>query len=1586
MVLALVPPLAVNASADNLPDGLYFHDVYWDKTTGERVVDEAYQSNEIQMAVGSRLFAEFVYIENGEESQVNFDDLAVDNCVKEVIRSNGQEENTIAFNNPGKAAISYNNFTITITVVLPDFGFYTKPEASEENYISELRYNGTNGTVYFVPREKSWNITSADFRGSSVIVDESGKYATVTITDVSVNQITGRYTANYGNGNDFGRNTNGISIVDVTPGLKWRWTSWDEETQSYMPGSDSNVNNSINGQINNGRFGELVYFDGEKYENVTADKVTVDNPDIATVSAYTAQPEFTDLDFLNFGETNISYTADGKEYKLHVNVGLPTFGFYSEPEASEENYISELRYNGTNGTVYLVPLNDSYLITDAVIYSGNDAELEIVDGKYVKVTVDDITSSWLRVRVSYNSDYFSTVILNLVDVTPGLKWRWTSWDEETQSFIPGSDSNVNNSINGHMSSGWSGELVYFDGENYENVTADKVTVDNPDIVTVSAEAEQPEFTVLRFTDFGETDLIYNGNKLHVTVGLPVYGFYAKPEASEENYISKLTYNGTNGTVYLVPINDSYVITDVGFDSGSDADLEIVDGKYVKVTFEDITTPWCFIRIYSNFGYTTVKLNLADATPGLVSRSLKYNEETDSLEPNLEDEATKVTEISAPIGWNLHNDILWLDENGELTHISASEFTKSGDYFSLSETENGVTVIHFENFGHGGYISYNGNKIAIDTMLPFFGFYSAPQKTEANYISDSRQRSGYDSGENISFDYLPKDYLNSSDNKVYFYADDEIVDGSVKCDNENITATLAVDRDGAQYIEIAVDPALEASTSANVRYVIKNYRGEETREAHVDFRYTGRVFDWSPADYDEKTNTAKLRTDPTWYSYENTRYFSNGATMIWGIAYKGKLINDAALLKFSDNLDVEDLGGGFYKMVLNGWDFASIEYLGNDKGKTITIGNQLPYMGTYKSINGFDPKSPSHIGDEAALKESYIPGIPKLTELTDDTFYFLPIFRTVTAASTESKAAAVTLQNGIVTVKVNKSELTDYETVIPIDYTYTAGESEYASHMDVPVINDIAVQMTANVDTSSEINPDVYTGEQKELAQNVVNAIASVSASVDTEKAAEANEALAGQANEIAEDTGNELSNVDEVKVEVALSVKATEFDPESGKLTLDITPTVTYTYTENVEGSDDKTASNVVPNATETPAPITISITLPDSLTPKAIRHIHGEEANQVISYIPVTVVDNGNGTITVSWEQDKFSTVEILSDVAAINFMHANGEVEAVIFTEEDIGKSLVSDTKNGYTFKGWTIGDNTYTTLTQNLYDALKASKTALDATPVFTANPLPEDVVTPVVVPTSSAPYAITVETVENGKISVSDESAAKDDTVTVTVTPNEGYILDTITCDGAELTKVSDTEYTFTMPGKAVAIKATFKKALIFSDVEAGSYYEKAVEWAVENGITKGTSETTFMPNGDCTRAQAVTFLWRALNCPEPSAKASEFADVTDENAFYYKAVLWAAENDITLGIGDGTFGVDYTVTRGQMVTFMMRAMKGKTEKVESFADIAPESFYAEAAAWAKESGISDGIGNNKFGGEQNCLRAQIVTMLYRYFVK
>ena len=254
--------------------------------------------------------------------------------------------------------------------------------------------------------------------------------------------------------------------------------------------------------------------------------------------------------------------------------------------------------------------------------------------------------------------------------------------------------------------------------------------------------------------------------------------------------------------------------------------------------------------------------------------------------------------------------------------------------------------------------------------------------------------------------------------------------------------------------------------------------------------------------------------------------------------------------------------------------------------------------------------------------------------------------------------------------------------------------------------------------------------------------------------------------------------------------------------------------------------------------------------------------------------------------------------------------------------------------------------------------------------------------------STSYAITVADAENGSATASRKSASKGTTITVTATPDKGYELDTLKVTDKNGDKVKLTEkngkYTFTMPASAVTVKATFTKTAEnpFTDVNDDAYYKDAVIWAVENGITKGISGTMFSPDAACTRAQAVTFLWRAAGSPSPKSGAMPFGDVAAD-AYYHDAVLWAVENGITKGTSDTTFSPDVKCTRAQIVTFLWRAQKSPAvASVNVFTDVAADAYYADAVNWAVANGITSGTSAATFSPNADCTRAQIVTFLYR----
>ena len=245
-------------------------------------------------------------------------------------------------------------------------------------------------------------------------------------------------------------------------------------------------------------------------------------------------------------------------------------------------------------------------------------------------------------------------------------------------------------------------------------------------------------------------------------------------------------------------------------------------------------------------------------------------------------------------------------------------------------------------------------------------------------------------------------------------------------------------------------------------------------------------------------------------------------------------------------------------------------------------------------------------------------------------------------------------------------------------------------------------------------------------------------------------------------------------------------------------------------------------------------------------------------------------------------------------------------------------------------------------------------------------------------------------ENGSVTVDPERARSGSRVTITVTPDSGYKLGDLTVtdkDGKQLTltEKGNGQYTFTMPSSAVTVAASFVKEAeerFFDDVAKDAYYYDAVKWAVANGVTNGVSENLFGPDQACTRAQIVTFLWRAAGSPEPKS-GSSFADVAAD-AYYAKAVAWAVENGITKGTSETTFSPDETCTRAQGVTFLYRALGKLAAAQAGFTDVAADSYYADAVNWAAENGVTNGISETLFGPDGSCTRAQIVTFLYRAY--
>ncbi|MGN1004630.1 MAG: S-layer homology domain-containing protein [Oscillospiraceae bacterium] len=347
------------------------------------------------------------------------------------------------------------------------------------------------------------------------------------------------------------------------------------------------------------------------------------------------------------------------------------------------------------------------------------------------------------------------------------------------------------------------------------------------------------------------------------------------------------------------------------------------------------------------------------------------------------------------------------------------------------------------------------------------------------------------------------------------------------------------------------------------------------------------------------------------------------------------------------------------------------------------------------------------------------------------------------------------------------------------------------------------------------------------------------------------------------------------------------------------------------------------------------------------------------------------------SYDERFYDTLIIRTPI--VTFDANGGTVESAPLSTGTDGKlaELPAPTRDGYTFDGWFTaaeGGDKITVETVFTGDTtLHAHWTAVPVTPVIPITPT----------------YPPIVEDTDNGSVAISPQYPAQGDKVTITPKPEDGYETDEVIVsdkDGnpVEVLNNGDGTYTFVQPVGKVTVRVTFtdKTQISFVDVPTDAYYYDAVLWAVKNGVTTGTSATTFSPNATCTRAQTVTFLWRAAGCPAPKNSTMPFTDIAPD-AYYYDAVLWAVENGITKGTNDTTFGPDEDCTRAQIVTFLWRFQGTLTAESDNpFKDVAADTYYADAVLWAVENGITTGTSAITFSPDEDCTRAQTVTFLWR----
>ena len=390
----------------------------------------------------------------------------------------------------------------------------------------------------------------------------------------------------------------------------------------------------------------------------------------------------------------------------------------------------------------------------------------------------------------------------------------------------------------------------------------------------------------------------------------------------------------------------------------------------------------------------------------------------------------------------------------------------------------------------------------------------------------------------------------------------------------------------------------------------------------------------------------------------------------------------------------------------------------------------------------------------------------------------------------------------------------------------------------------------------------------------------------------------------------------------------------------------------------------IVKTGSEFTAPASDGMTRPDGNNGSYFMWL-GSDGNL---YAPGESVPEVVTTLTAQWTVNQYT----------ITYDLAGGTVEGNpdTYTIETVAFTLKNPTKSGYTFTGWSgtglDGENNMTVTIP------KGSTGNRSYTAHWRYNGGGGS---------GYSYYTIKATAGAGGSISPSGNVSVREGRdQTFTITPDKDYAVANVKIDGKSIGAVKS--YTFENVRRTHTIEVIFMKANgnpqigVFVDVATGSYYEDAVDWAVENGITKGTDNTHFSPDGICTRAQAATFLWRAAGSPKPETRTMPFTDVP-AGSYYYDAVLWAVENGITKGTSNTTFSPNMTCSRAQIVTFLWRSEKSPAAGTANpFADVKSTAYYADAVLWAVKEDITKGTTNTTFSPDADCTRAQIVTLLWR----
>ncbi len=1324
------------------------------------------------------------------------------------------------------------------------------------------------------------------------------------------------------------------------------------------------------------------------------------------------------------GTGDITYTKEGVSYKLPVTVSLPDLGIYTSTDFTEANLADSFRLSASNTKFYvaLSPelVEQGYKMTS--VETNLDGEIQTpsittvatakvsADGSYATVQVTDLSADGYY-------HFLTTVSLSGVDAG-GFRRSLNIENDMPKLYFCDAEN-----YNGEWTfskSGWP-NLNCVPGDNYigcfyygsrsqiENGSAELVSADklsSPAYLTVeegsafdSALADIDGVVRIHVNGFAAADdasgITYDRGSDTVTfsveTALPAVGFYTESTASEDAYIYEdkpFTVTEDNRTVYLcVKDTDTTIVGIREWYTDGQEDLFDVtpsgDASYLQFTLKEGASVPSFgagvnveLSVNSDGNPRTygsgVQLSLKNGIPSLMAHYLDWDESTQKWV--LAESQRTVTSITLFSGASNPTAFLYGTEESYVP-VDFSDLSFTDGVIRCYE-ENGAVWIKAVAYEGTGAVTYEKDGVSVSLPVtvtpPYFGLYSSSTASAGTYLGDEISV-GSEGG---TF------YIISGDGLKDFEVTQIWFEGSSSSRNATDDFVINYSDDGS-YATLA--------TKSGALPMGGNYRVSVSGDNFGNYSFE---FDLVRTDLTKLTTPSNL----LWHTVYTQSYDEEGGwaeeahTRMGGISF---MPGETTQNRFTIELYSSDDN---YTTPICKWNW----YLGDDTSRVTHfsassfIYEDLP-SGTYKFRARALADGVNYSDSEwSELSEAWTYTCPSQCLQAPDASDFDWVKRDGCYGSSwkgtgEDAVGYYEIQwhsykegessgnfdippydsdDGVFTAdlpdeflqKIGNTDIYFRVRAIPSDITeYRVSEFSYSDLFDVNKVtlsvNDKLENIIDNAQTSAQTSEDIIKQVQSTFEDDTGDLRTAMAADLDgtggqasgtLEKIEKLESAVSDAVNSDVKVTTTAPAEIQSIQKDVtvvgaSLNVKVdTESDSEEKpSVTLVISEpdkdSVIDTQERNavqfsmklsgaVDRDDDAT------NGQQLIVPIVIDTPVPESINPNFLVILHKLSSGEIEQIRP---------HIYLNEDDNRFHARFIVSSFSVFAFVEYDFGFETDALTKyTDSGAFTLAASGNaaGSTVR-YESSDPDVASVDPDsgLVTIHKAGKTTITAIASKTE-----------VFPEATAGYELTVETAQSGSSG---------------------------TVPGTK---------TDTKPDK----KADDGDKLNFSDVQSGVFYTDAVKWAVENSITKGTGDgTTFSPDNRCTRAEMAVFLWRAAGQPEPKSTGS-FSDVA-EDTYYAKAIAWAVENGITKGTGDGTtFSPNDSCTRAQMVTFLCRLAAGKTSGSSvTFTDVTNSAYYADAVKWAVENGITNGTGDGTtFSPDDLCTRAQMVTFLYRYFVK